>query len=76
MTGTHNSSLIESTLCKSYLLESSQDRPNDFSIEKELNMGIIMIPDRQDSLLNDDLLEERPSDIERGSHAKTRTTHT
>ena len=24
----------------------------------------------------DDLLEERPSDIERGSHAKTRTTHT
>ena len=67
LAGTHNSSLIESTLYKSYMLETSWDKPAEFSIEKELYMGIIMTPDRQDSLMHDDLLPEHASIIERGS---------
>lgn len=57
-TGTRNSSLIESTLCKSYLLDNSvQNPPTEESLDKEMIVGFIG-SDKEDSLMKDDLKSE------------------
>lgn len=68
-----NSSAIESTLCKSYLLEHSAQQLTDKSIDKDIicgNMGLVRM---EESFMNEQLVTLTPDSSLRNSPSKLRS---